>query len=622
MDGTYGGDMAGKTSDDVDMEDTLAQDIPDRGVGGSREPVNAQRKNPLDQQNRHKREMSLDPLASDSGPTEGASLPDRSRPTSSTFANGLYHTPQSGASTTSTNNCDASSAPPRSGASVPEIPSIDDQIARVMGLTNRPLQEGQKGFVISYRWLSRVLARGSDPNLVARFGKEAAEGPIEPVDNSGIDMVIDQSMKNLKDEKGQPFIPLRPELSLGEDFEILPEEAWELIIGWYGLAQGSPIITRYCHNTSSSDAVENFQYELRPPIFTIVKIPDTRHGMTKQTLDENDALPVKVLASRSKYFRDFLKDAKQGARINIKTKVRTWRILVGLSNETQSGMLTPAQSRSNSPALHTVAAPTAGNNLILDVSTFAELQTGSERELIDAKDETANENYNGHLTLDTAGLGQDSVIILEEQIGGPAGGEWVAEAAINRAKAYGVPLSITKGGSTKVQDNLKTQANNSRAASPASGGMMTRGRARKDGRIRGTIGLSNLGNTCYMNSALQCIRSCEELSTYFLRTSLPRIFFVICYGLTSAPQRIITKGSSTLVIHWHTMATLPKLMPPLFVRCTETVVSLLRLRHSKTSSASMGRHSQATDSKTLRSSFFFFWTACRKTSIASKKSLT
>ncbi|KAL9630907.1 MAG: hypothetical protein Q9204_004483 [Flavoplaca sp. TL-2023a] len=517
MDGTYGGDVAGKTSDDVDMEDTLAQDIPDRRVGGSREPVNAQRKNPLDHHNRHKREMSLDPLASDSRPTEGASLPDRSRPTSSTFANGVYHTPQSGASTTSTNNCDASSAPPRSGASVPEIPSIDDQIARVMGLTSRPLQEGQKGFVISYRWLSRVLARGSDPNLVARFGKEAAEGPIGPVDNSGIDMVIDQSMKNLKDEKGQPFIPLRPELSLSEDFEILPEEAWELIIGWYGLAQGSPIITRYCHNTSSSDAMENFQYELRPPIFTIVKIPDTRHGMTKQTLDESDALPVKVLASRSKYFRDFLKDAKQGARINIKTKVRTWRILVGLSNETQSGMLTPAQSRSNSPALHTVAAPTAGNHLILDVSTFAELQTGSERELIDAKDETANENYNGHLTLDTAGLGQDSVIVLEEQIGGPAGGEWVAEAAINRARASGVPLSITKGGSTKVQDNLKTQANNSRAASPASGGMMTRGRARKDGRIRGTIGLSNLGNTCYMNSALQCIRSCEELSTYFLQ---------------------------------------------------------------------------------------------------------
>ncbi|CAO1603348.1 hypothetical protein XANCAGTX0491_006936 [Xanthoria calcicola] len=517
MDGTHSGDAAGSSANDVEMDDTVAPDTPHRRPSGSREPAKTLRRKSLNQQNRHKREMSLDPLAPDSVPAEASSLPDRSRPTSSTFPNGAYLTPQPGASTTFNNQDDASIARPRSGATAAEIPSIDSQIARVMDLVNRPLQEGQKGLIISYRWLSRVMARGSNPDLVARFGKEAAEGPIGPVDNSGIEMVMDQSMKNLKDEKGDKFVAFRPELSLGEDFEILPEEAWNLIVGWYGLAQGSPIIARYCHNTSSSDTVEHLQYELRPPILTIVKIPNTRNGMTKQTLDENDALPVKVLASRHKYFQSFLKDAKRGARINIKTKVRVWRILVGLSNEAQSGMITPAQSRSSSPALNTVATPTAGNHLILDVSTFAELQTGSERELIEAKDETANENYNSHATLDTVGLGQDSVIVLEEQIGGPAGGEWVAEAAINKAKAYGVPLSITKSGNTKVQNNLKTQPNSSRAVSPASGGMMTRGRARKDGRTRGTVGLSNLGNTCYMNSALQCIRSCEELSMYFLQ---------------------------------------------------------------------------------------------------------
>ncbi|KAL8990894.1 MAG: hypothetical protein Q9177_000548 [Variospora cf. flavescens] len=454
MDGT----TTGKSAEDVDMEDTLAQAVQQKRLNNPREPGKAQRKNSRNTPSRHKREMSLDPLAGDLPPPQGSPLPDRSRLASAAVTNGLYHTPQSGAST----KHDTSGAPPSSGIRAPELPSIDDQIEQVMHLANRPLQEGQKGFVISSAWLGRVLSRGTNSDVASKYGKEAAEGPVGPVDNSGIDMVIDQSIKDLRDEKGQPFIPLRPEVQMTDDFEILPEEAWDLIIRWYGLAQGSPIITRYCHNTSSSDTTENVQYELRPPIFTIVKIPDSSGGMTKQALDEKDALPIKILASRHKYFQSFLKEAKRGTGIDLKKKVRVWRILGGLPTESRSAMITPAQSRSNSPALNTITSVNPGKNLVLDVCNFAELQLGSERDLIEAKDETANENYNGHLTLETVGLGQDSVVVLEEQIGGPAGGEWVAEAAISKAKANGVPISVTKSGMTKVHNNLKPKANTSR----------------------------------------------------------------------------------------------------------------------------------------------------------------
>ena len=40
-----------------------------------------------------------------------------------------------------------------------------------------------------------------------------------------------------------------------------------------------------------------------------------------------------------------------------------------------------------------------------------------------------NTKYNSSVTIDRAGLGYDAVIVLEEQIGGPDGGEWISDAS-------------------------------------------------------------------------------------------------------------------------------------------------------------------------------------------------
>lgn len=471
--------MAG--SEEIQPRSSAIPSIEVADVGATSQPPST------DQGTRHKREASREMMPQDAEKT-------------------AYQTPQSGA-------CTAGSA--GEAPTAMKIPSIDDQITQVMQLaTEESLKEGQKGYIVSSRWLTRVLSRGSRDAGKGKdkYGKDAREGAIGPVDNSGIDIITDPMAGTFKDERGDPFIPMKPGMQIGEDFEILPETAWNLIISWYGMAKGSPVITRYCHNTSPDDsAVENLQYELSPPIFTILKLPDRSGGVSLKDLKEKDAVPVKILASRHERVQSFLKRAKMEANIDMKTKVRVWRILGGLGGP-QSGVMTPAQSRASSPAPGAIVPVDPGNKLVIDVNSFAGLQRGSEREDLEIKDETANTNYNGRSNLDFMGLRQDSVIVLEEQVQGPGGGEWVSDGATSAGKINGVPISVTRRG---VTSSLKPNAG-SRGASPAPGGMITRGRQTKSGRFKGTTGLTNLGNTCYMNSALQCVKSVEELTMYFL----------------------------------------------------------------------------------------------------------
>lgn len=471
---------------------------------------------------RHKREVSVDMLAGEhDSSAETGHLPTVPENRAASLLDGAYQTPESGTSATDSSSGlrESSGVSSVSSTAVPDLPPIDEQIRKVTNMCNRELQEGQKGFIISTKWLARVLARGSDPDEAKKYSKEAMEGPVGPVDNSGLYMVVDPTLSGLKDEKGDNYIPLRPNLAMGEDYQVVPQDAWELIVQWYGLAKGSAIIVRYCHNTSPDDDHPNMQYEIYPPIFTILKLPDKgADSYGAKLAKEQSKRPAKILASRHDRFQDFLKRLKNLVAIDLKIKVRIWKVHGGLGDSAKSGILTPAQSRSSSPAPGTMPVVDAGQSLVIDVNTFAKLDLGSQRESLDVKDETSNDKYNGHSTMDVVGLRGDDVLVLEEQIQGPAGGEWVSENVSRQHQPNQIAISLTKGGSTTVKDSLKPRTNiSSGRTSPApASGMMTRGRSQKAGKTRGTIGLGNLGNTCYMNSALQCIRSVEELTQYFL----------------------------------------------------------------------------------------------------------
>lgn len=405
---------------------------------------------------------------------------------------------------TSASNED-SAATSMSNTPATDVPGLDDQVAKVLALSRKPLQDLQVGYIVSQKWLGRVWARTpSYSDKQHEFSKSAREGEIGPVDNSDL---VDTSMcrkrnvdfvltfkaalsDDLADQKGEDFIPLRPGLVLEHDYEILPSEAWELVVTWYGVKEGTPVIRRYVHNTSSNEFSENLQYEIYPPIFTIRKVRKTAPAAHEPA--------KKLVASRSDSLAEFTKAAKQAVNI-VKTNVRIWRIL---NTATTSSDRAPSQQPMGMLTPEASPPPPATLPLVIDAASLASLDIGTQREEVTGKDESASESSNLDLNLAGAGLAEDQTLVLEEA---DENGQFITET---------LSKPSIKGGLASKSSKSKSTPNSGRST-PAPSGPMTRGRTR-NGRTRGTAGLTNLGNTCYMNSALQCIRSVEELAIYFL----------------------------------------------------------------------------------------------------------
>jgi len=369
----------------------------------------------------------------------------------------------------------------------------------------KQLEENAEIYLVSKKWLERVTARGS---VARKTSKVEPEGDIGPVDNSDIVQQI------IKDHSGKDFVQLKKGANR-DDFELFPEEAWNMIVSWYGLMKGTMPIIRYAHNTNpDKTAIPHFLYEYHPPIFAIHRLwSDNNTLLSQKVKAEKPTAPIFVVSTSMRY-REFLAQMKEAAQIEPTRKVRLWRVPRSLPAAEPipptAGAATPPSSRPSTPAPDTTIVPQrevqdTWKDLLLDVETFTKLQKGTERELIEMGDPTINPNYNGSMDLALIGLAENQALVLDEEV---EKGSFVLTYVSPKYKA---PNTRT-GTSSFIGNSQPSSGRNS----PAPGGYNTRGRAQKQGRVRGTVGLTNLGNTCYMNSALQCVRSVPELTKYFL----------------------------------------------------------------------------------------------------------
>ncbi|RSM09585.1 hypothetical protein CDV31_007598 [Fusarium ambrosium] len=394
---------------------------------------------------------------------------------------------------------DPSEPKPSTGdaASSQPMPPLKEQVQIIETLLKafdeEPIKESVKAYLVSNTWVKKALALRGD----TKESKDGTPEALGPVDNSDIIQEV------LKDPSGGNFTILKP--GFGQDeFTLFPEDAWKMVVEWYGIKEGQEAIVRTAINTAAPGDESNILYEFHPPVFTVHRLWSQVSPLPiEQSLKANNPPPPRIARSRKYHAQSFIKEIKTATGVPLDRKIRLFTVPqfqqeVGPSEPSRA--LTPPDSPDRADEEPNPAG--SWSKLLLDTPSFAEVRDIKVKSTLE--DKTTDPNYNGKTTLAIFDLVTDQTLVIDEAIEK----SWVSTyTGQGRANEKSIP---TRGSGL-------ASSNASGRSSPALGGPLTRGRmGKKSGRSVGAVGLQNLGNTCYMNSALQCVRSVEELTKYFL----------------------------------------------------------------------------------------------------------
>ncbi|KAL5624058.1 hypothetical protein BROUX41_004118 [Berkeleyomyces rouxiae] len=391
--------------------------------------------------------------------------------------------------------------------------SLTEQIKTIRGLlaafAQAPIKVGDVCYIVSRRWLDKALACDNP-----KANADTPE-PLGPVDNSDI---ID---KICAQPDGSKFVLLKSGADL-EAFELFSAEAWGYLAEWYGLADGQIPIVRQAIDSNGQNTVDSIRFEFHPPVLEIHRLYSPS-ATTVKSDQELKAAPIYITRCSSTNYQSLLRDIKEYLSIPKTRKIKLFHVsrpepfIVPLSTESSKmdATLTPpdSPSRPNSSANIGDAASNQTEGLAWP-SLFVPIDTlkKSEREAL-FKDMTTSSQYNGSSSLEmrsVIGFGVYAVEEIPDQEASPA-----SSASNAHGKKLAKSIHLT-GASPK--SSTQNSRRNSPSSSSAIAGPSTRSHTKLivKKKHHGAIGLGNLGNTCYMNSALQCVRSVEELSKYFL----------------------------------------------------------------------------------------------------------
>lgn len=339
------------------------------------------------------------------------------------------------------------------------------------------LKEGDTWYLISHSWMEK-WRRLCTPNQY-----KVDDSTLGTVDNSDI-----------VDEHGA----LLPKLREETHYEILCKEAWDMFVDWYGQPNHvlpRKIISEGVHKMKRVDV-----YPLKIFVFRM-------SAMTPAS--SNKTTPI-VEISKSATVEELINQVVEISTLD-RSDLRYWQVIgTVLEDRPLEGIFYPSDRISDDNTQPFPDASYVGKRL--------------DEALVESGDAIVYEYCSqGTWTVDMTTLNiskgvprvAPATTATVPTFFSPQSEEFKAKYGSGTHNAI-KPLSPGAGftPSSSHSTALTSFQGSASTTTPFSNGRVTSYTA--SSRSPGTVGLNNLGNTCFMNSALQCLAHEPELNEYFL----------------------------------------------------------------------------------------------------------